>query len=187
MKAHNAEVVANQHGDHHLTPGTVFIIGSQVDEVEKVVHLNISTPHMLLHTIRALPFAVTPGRSTRMAPSSAPFLLMRASSSTPARDKAATVAPATRRAAKAAPQAALPKRRAAELLPLNEARGSPVSGLPRLAKAMPGLVPPPPPPPQRQPLPLRLEVATSLQISFFHSSALPVVVMGSISTGQGGR
>ena len=54
VKAHNAEVVANQHGDHHLAPGTVFIIGSQVDEVEKVVHLNITTPHMLLHTIRAI-------------------------------------------------------------------------------------------------------------------------------------
>ena len=34
VKAHNAEVVANHHGDHHLTLGTVFIIGSQVDEVE---------------------------------------------------------------------------------------------------------------------------------------------------------
>ena len=49
---HNAEVLANQNGVNHLTPGTVPVIGSQVDEVEKVVHLNITTPHMLLHICR---------------------------------------------------------------------------------------------------------------------------------------
>ena len=54
VKAHNAEVLANQNGVNHLTPGTVFVIGSQVDGVEKVVHLNITTPHMLLHVFRSI-------------------------------------------------------------------------------------------------------------------------------------
>ena len=31
VKAHNAEDLANENGVHHLTPGTVFVIGSQLD------------------------------------------------------------------------------------------------------------------------------------------------------------
>ena len=54
VKAHNAEVLAIQNGVNHLTPGTVLVIGSQVDEVEKIVHLNITTPHMLLHVCRSI-------------------------------------------------------------------------------------------------------------------------------------
>ena len=54
VKAHNVEVLAIQNGVNHLTPGTVLVIGSQVDEVEKIVHLNITTPHMLLHVCRSI-------------------------------------------------------------------------------------------------------------------------------------
>ena len=59
VKAHNEEVLANQNGVHPLTSGTVFVIGSQVDEVEKGFHLNISTPHMQLHLIQSINSVIT--------------------------------------------------------------------------------------------------------------------------------
>ena len=36
--------------EHHLTLGTAFVIGKEVNEVTKIIHLNITAPHVLLHS-----------------------------------------------------------------------------------------------------------------------------------------
>ena len=51
---HNAEVDANRMDCHHLKPGPPLVIGEAIDELRKVIHLNITTQHMHLHVIRGI-------------------------------------------------------------------------------------------------------------------------------------
>jgi len=53
IRAHNAGVDASTK-ENHLKHNTALAIGKEVDEVSKVIHLNLTTPHMLLHIIRAI-------------------------------------------------------------------------------------------------------------------------------------
>ena len=60
VKAHNKTVDDNvqEHAGHyhhaHLKPETALVIGSEVCRLVKVIHLNITTPHMLLHVFCSL-------------------------------------------------------------------------------------------------------------------------------------
>ena len=47
IKTHNAEVNSMKDTGHHLQPGTSIVISKEVDEITKVIHLNITTLHML--------------------------------------------------------------------------------------------------------------------------------------------
>ena len=57
IKKHNADVDSiHDNGLHtrHLQQGTSIVIGKEVDEATKVIHLNISTQHMLLNIFRSI-------------------------------------------------------------------------------------------------------------------------------------
>ena len=56
IQAHNLSVEESKSDDdeRHLKPGTAIVIGKEVNESTKVIHLNISTPHMLLNMARAI-------------------------------------------------------------------------------------------------------------------------------------
>ena len=54
LKKHNQSLDPASKDAHHLKPGTGLVIGKEVNEISKVVHLNITTPHMLLHLFRAI-------------------------------------------------------------------------------------------------------------------------------------
>ena len=51
IKAHNAAVDAMRNDCYYLTPGTALVIAKEINDINKVIRLNITTPHMLLHFI----------------------------------------------------------------------------------------------------------------------------------------